>query len=98
MLTYRSNGVHTNRHKGKTKVQARDRQGAPAETPDQKKRRERREAMAGATMEAGQGMVASNQKSREAAMNEPEPQMQRPQGRGGVGQALLDKYVYKRGK
>lgn len=96
MLTYRSTGVHTNRREGKTSVKAVDRQGAPSETPKQKQQRERREAMGEAAMGAGQGMIESDQQRREALANEPEPQMQRPQGRGGVGKALLDKYVYGR--
>lgn len=105
MLTYRSTGVHTNRDStAKGQVQARDRQGNEAETPAQVQARkeaekqERMEAGGEAAMAAGQGLIEKGASNRDAMLNEPDPQMTRPQGSGGVGQKLLDKYVYNRKK
>lgn len=109
MLTYRSTGVHTNRDStAKGKVQARDRQGNEAETPaqvqareaaeKQEQKQERMEAGGEAAMAAGQGLIEKGASNRDAMLNEPDPQMTRPQGSGGVGQKLLDKYVYNRKK
>lgn len=106
MLTYRSTGVHTNRDKtAKQPVNATDREGNPSETPQQKEAREaeeQRQAMmeAGgeAAMSAGQGMIEKGASSRDQMLNEADPAFGPPQGKGGVGQQLLDKYVYNRKK